>query len=244
MWGFVLSMAGFPLTGGFLGKLFVFSAIYEAGWWWLVVIGVLATALSLAYYLTIVRALYMRQGDPVRGEVVAAGGSPPRDLLLDTAVAAALVVTIGSFFFVQPLVDLAAARRLAAALAGTERGALAPRVPSTAAVRQCFACALALPFPLPLPLPAPARSSPSSRRSPGREGRRGRGSRPVPQPGRHASPSALRPGVAWFLSPFPRPGVSPTGARARARGHGDREGARVVPRTGRRSRRTGARRSR
>jgi hypothetical protein len=38
---------------------------------------------------------------------VAAGGSPRRDLLLDTAVGAAIVVTIGSFFFVQPLVDLA-----------------------------------------------------------------------------------------------------------------------------------------
>ena len=106
MWWFMLSMAGFPLTGGFLGKLFVFSAIYEAGWWWLVVIGVLATALSLAYYLNVVKALYMRSGE-VRGDVVAAGGSPPRDLLLDVAVAAGLVVTIGSFFFVQPLVDLA-----------------------------------------------------------------------------------------------------------------------------------------
>jgi len=75
MWVFVLSMAGFPLTGGFLGKLFVFSAIYEAGWWWLVVIGVLATALSLAYYLSIVRALFMRQGDePLPTGVVAAGG--------------------------------------------------------------------------------------------------------------------------------------------------------------------------
>jgi NADH-quinone oxidoreductase subunit N len=107
MWVFMLSLAGFPLTGGFLGKLVVFSAIYEAGWWWLVVIGVLATALSLAYYLTIVRALYMRPGEVAPGPVVAAGGSPPRDVLLDTAVAAGIVVTIGSFFFVQPLVDLA-----------------------------------------------------------------------------------------------------------------------------------------
>ncbi|MCZ7589779.1 MAG: NADH-quinone oxidoreductase subunit N [Gaiella sp.] len=108
MWWFMLSLAGFPLTGGFLGKLFVFSAAYEAGWWWLVVIGVLATALSLAYYLNVVRALYMRSGQaPATGAVVATGGSPPRDRLLDTAVGAALVVTVGSFFFVQPLVDLA-----------------------------------------------------------------------------------------------------------------------------------------
>ena len=106
MWWFMLSMAGFPLTGGFLGKLFVFSAIYEAGWWWLVVVGVLATALSLAYYLNVVKALFMRSGE-VGGTVVAAGGSPPRDWLLETAVAGALAVTIGSFFFVQPLVDLA-----------------------------------------------------------------------------------------------------------------------------------------
>jgi NADH-quinone oxidoreductase subunit N len=106
MWTFVLSMAGFPLTGGFFGKLFVFSAIYEAGWWWLVVAGVLATALSLAYYLSIVKALFMRHGDLPEG-IVAAGGSPQRDLLLETGVAAALVVTIGSFVFVQPIVDLA-----------------------------------------------------------------------------------------------------------------------------------------
>jgi NADH:ubiquinone oxidoreductase subunit 2 (subunit N) len=71
------------------------------------VVGVLATALSLAYYLNIVRALYMRSDEALPAGVVAAGGSPPRDLLLDGAVAAALVVTIGSFFFVQPLVDLA-----------------------------------------------------------------------------------------------------------------------------------------
>jgi NADH-quinone oxidoreductase subunit N len=107
LWVFMLSLAGFPLTGGFLGKLFVFSSIYEAGWWWLVVIGVLATALSLAYYLNVVRALYMRSGEVSSGTVVATGGSPPRDLLLDAAVAAGIVVTIGSFFFVQPLVDLA-----------------------------------------------------------------------------------------------------------------------------------------
>ena len=107
LWVFMLSLAGFPLTGGFLGKLFVFSAIYEAGWWWLVVLGVLATALSLAYYLNIVRALYMRSGEVAPGTVVAAGGSPPRDHLLDAAVAAGIVVTVGSFFLVQPLVDLA-----------------------------------------------------------------------------------------------------------------------------------------
>ena len=105
LWIFMLGMAGFPLTGGFFGKLFVFSAAYEAGDWWLVLVGVAATALSLAYYLNIVRCLYMRSGTELR--LAPAGGSPPRELALGVAVTAAVVVTIGSFFAAQPILDLA-----------------------------------------------------------------------------------------------------------------------------------------
>jgi NADH-quinone oxidoreductase subunit N len=107
MWIFMLGFAGFPLTGGMFGKLFVFSAAYEAGDWWLVLVGVAATAVSLGYYLNVVRWLYMRTV-PEAGTVVAVGGSPPRDALLGTAVGAAVVVTVGSFFVVQPILDLAA----------------------------------------------------------------------------------------------------------------------------------------
>ncbi len=105
LWIFMLGMAGFPLTGGFFGKLFVFSAAYEAGDWWLVLVGVAATALSLAYYLNIVRWLYMRSGTELR--LAPAGGSPPRELALGIAVTAAVVVTVGSFFAAQPILDLA-----------------------------------------------------------------------------------------------------------------------------------------
>ena len=105
LWVFMLGMAGFPLTGGFFGKLFVFSAAYEAGDWWLVFVGVGATALSLAYYLNIVRWLYMRSGAKLR--LAPAGGSPPRELALGVAVAAAVIVTVGSFFAAQPILDLA-----------------------------------------------------------------------------------------------------------------------------------------
>jgi NADH-quinone oxidoreductase subunit N len=105
MWAFVLSFAGLPFTGGFLGKFYVFSAAYEAGWWSLVVIGVVATAVSLYYYLGIVKAMYMRSAPAPA--VVVAGGSPPHDPALGLAVAAAVAVTVASFFFVQPLVDLA-----------------------------------------------------------------------------------------------------------------------------------------
>jgi NADH-quinone oxidoreductase subunit N len=105
MWTFMLGFAGFPLTGGMLGKIYVFSAAYDSGWWWLVVVGVIATAVSLYYYLAVVRAMYMRSELELR--LAPVGGSPPRDPFLATGVAACLAVTIGSFFFVQPLVDLA-----------------------------------------------------------------------------------------------------------------------------------------
>jgi NADH-quinone oxidoreductase subunit N len=106
MWVFMLGFAGFPLTGGMLGKFYVFSAAYQAGWWWLVVIGVVATAVSIYYYLSVVRAMFMRPAS-ARADLIVAGGSPPVDHALSVAIGAALTVTIGSFFFVQPLIDLA-----------------------------------------------------------------------------------------------------------------------------------------
>ena len=105
MWVFMLGFMGMPLTGGLVGKLYVFSAAYEAGLWWLVVAGVIATAISLYYYLGVIRALYMRPAVELRPLV--AGGSPPRDPLLVSAVFVSVVVTVGSFFAVQPLIELA-----------------------------------------------------------------------------------------------------------------------------------------
>ena len=105
MWIFMLGFAGLPLTGGFVGKFYAFSAAFEAGWWWLVVVGVVATAISVYYYLAVVRAMYMRS--PAELSVAPAGGSPPRELLLQTGVFLCLAVTVGSFFAVAPLIDLA-----------------------------------------------------------------------------------------------------------------------------------------
>jgi NADH:ubiquinone oxidoreductase subunit 2 (subunit N) len=77
-----------------------------------VIVGVVATAVSLYYYLGVVRALYMRVGPELRPLV--AGGSPPREWMTQAAVSGALAVTVGSFFGVQPLIELA--RDAAAAL--------------------------------------------------------------------------------------------------------------------------------
>jgi NADH-quinone oxidoreductase subunit N len=105
MWVFMLAFAGLPLTGGFVGKFYVFAAAYDRGWWWLVIAGVIATAISLYYYLAVVRALYMRM--PAELQLAPAGGSPPRELLLSASVVACTAVTVGSFFAVQPLIDVA-----------------------------------------------------------------------------------------------------------------------------------------
>jgi NADH-quinone oxidoreductase subunit N len=109
---FMLGFAGLPPTGGFVGKFYAFAAAYRHGWIWLVVVGVLATALSLYYYLGVIRALWAR---PVgTTSLVPVGGAPPRDALLHAAVVACLAVTVGSFFAVQPLITIA--RHAAAAL--------------------------------------------------------------------------------------------------------------------------------
>ena len=105
MWTFMLGFAGLPPTGGFLGKFYVFSAAYDRGWLWLVIVGIAATAVSLYYYLAVIRALYLRPSAELQFAV--RGGQPPRDLLLQLGVLACLAVAIGSFFGVQPLIDLA-----------------------------------------------------------------------------------------------------------------------------------------
>jgi NADH-quinone oxidoreductase subunit N len=112
MWAFMLGFAGLPLTGGFVGKFYAFSAAYERGWTWLVIVGCVATAVSLYYYLSVVRAIYMRA--PAQLQAAPSGGQPPRELALHAGVVICLAVTVGSFFAVEPLIDLA--RNAAASL--------------------------------------------------------------------------------------------------------------------------------
>ena len=66
----------------------------------------LATLVSLYYYLGVVRAMYMRPSEELRIAAVA-GGSPAREELLHVAVGLALTVSVGSFFAVSPLITLA-----------------------------------------------------------------------------------------------------------------------------------------
>ena len=58
---FLLSLAGFPPTGGFLAKFYVFSTAVREGLLPLVIIGVLASLISVFYYLRIIVYMYMRE---------------------------------------------------------------------------------------------------------------------------------------------------------------------------------------
>jgi type II secretory pathway component PulM len=49
--------------------------------------------------------MYFR--DAAELQLAPAGGSPPRELVLGFGVFLCLVVTVGSFFAVQPLIDVA-----------------------------------------------------------------------------------------------------------------------------------------
>jgi NADH-quinone oxidoreductase subunit N len=56
---FLLSLGGFPPTAGFVAKWYIFSAAVEQQYYWLAIIGVLTSVVSVFYYLRIVVMMYM-----------------------------------------------------------------------------------------------------------------------------------------------------------------------------------------
>lgn len=62
----IFSVAGIPPAAGFWGKLQVFTAGIESGMLWLVLVGALASVVSLGYYLRLVWAMFMKPaGEPM-----------------------------------------------------------------------------------------------------------------------------------------------------------------------------------
>lgn len=70
---FLLSFAGIPLTSGFIGKLSVFTAAVEAGMAPLVVIAMIATAITAFFYLKVIVLMYFSA--PTVGNLDDAGRS-------------------------------------------------------------------------------------------------------------------------------------------------------------------------
>lgn len=56
----MLSLTGIPLTSGFIGKFYIFSAAVQAGLWWLLIVGVVASGISAFYYLRVLSIIYTR----------------------------------------------------------------------------------------------------------------------------------------------------------------------------------------
>jgi NADH-quinone oxidoreductase subunit N len=84
---FLLSLGGLPPTAGFIGKWYIFSAAVQEGHYWLAIVGVLTSVISVFFYLRIVVMMYMTEGaDVVRPHVPA------------TAVVGLLLATAAVFY--------------------------------------------------------------------------------------------------------------------------------------------------
>ncbi|ABK52054.1 NADH dehydrogenase subunit N [Acidothermus cellulolyticus 11B] len=98
---FLLAMAGLPPTSGLWAKVAVFTAAYQGGAGPLVIVGVLASAVTAYYYLRII-VLMFAQEPAVEGPTVAVPGA-----LASAAIALGVIVTVVLGIVPQPVLDLA-----------------------------------------------------------------------------------------------------------------------------------------
>jgi NADH-quinone oxidoreductase subunit N len=100
---FLFSLTGLPPTGGFIGKFYLFAALINSGpqFYWLAVVGLLNSVISLYYYARILRAMFI---DPVEEPATARLSVSPLFVTL-LAVLAIPIVLLGVYW--APLSDLA-----------------------------------------------------------------------------------------------------------------------------------------
>jgi NADH-quinone oxidoreductase subunit N len=113
----MLSLAGFPATGGFIGKFFLIDAAVSGDYTWLGVAIVIGSILSLGYYLRVVAAMWMGRYEielpslPARRVKPVSGWSPEADTRAQPEVAAVAiafaVLTIVFGLWPDPLFDAA-----------------------------------------------------------------------------------------------------------------------------------------
>ena len=88
---FLLSLAGIPLTAGFLSKFYMLKAATATGkYFWLVIFAVLMAVVSVYYYFRVIQAMYFKEGD---GQVIEVSSGFKLTLLL----LAALIILLGIF---------------------------------------------------------------------------------------------------------------------------------------------------
>ena len=103
----LLSMAGMPVTSGFVAKFGVFAAGWAAELEWLVIVGLLASVAAFFFYLRIVVDMYMREP-----ELVEAPGTPPARPEIGPAqawsIGVGVVLTIVLGVWPAPVLELVA----------------------------------------------------------------------------------------------------------------------------------------
>jgi len=88
---FLLSLAGVPLTAGFLAKFYMLNAVINrGGFLWLVILAVLMAAISVYYYFRVIQAMYFKEGDAQAIEV-------STSFKWVISIVAALVILLGVF---------------------------------------------------------------------------------------------------------------------------------------------------
>jgi NADH-quinone oxidoreductase subunit N len=118
----VLTLAGMPGTSGFIGKLFLIEATVDADYTWLGVVIVVGSMVSLAYYLRVLAAVWMRPepaATTAKPETMPAiaGGAPGSSIPKGASrcglvVGAGILCAAATVFFgviPSPLVDWASA---------------------------------------------------------------------------------------------------------------------------------------
>jgi NADH-quinone oxidoreductase subunit N len=97
----LLSLAGIPPVAGFMSKLFLFTAAWGLGQYWLVLFALLNSIVSLVYYGRIVRAMFFEA--PVKNDRLLMPWT------LGTALTVSTAALIVLFFLAQGVINLAAA---------------------------------------------------------------------------------------------------------------------------------------
>lgn len=59
----MLSLAGIPVTAGFFAKYFLFVQAFQSHFEWIVIVAVLGSAISIAFYLRVIIEMYFRKND-------------------------------------------------------------------------------------------------------------------------------------------------------------------------------------
>ena len=108
---FLISLTGIPLTIGFIGKLYVFSAILtQTKWIWLAVVMVLNSVVSLYYYVRVMQSMFIKQADehtaPLTSALsVNADGTLSYSIVSKVFIFAFLVPTLFFGVYFTPIVD-------------------------------------------------------------------------------------------------------------------------------------------